>query len=186
MKPFAILHQHYDPGSELYHVLVVHSVLVARRARQIAEEYLLRHPAAGIDLDFLTEAALLHDIGISECHAPRIRCEGGEPYIRHGVIGSRILQEAGLPRHALVCERHTGAGITMEEVVQLHLPLPEKDYLPVSLEEKIVCVADKFFGKTPSKLWTKEKNEKVEKSLAKHGQAVLERWLRLRNEILGK
>ena len=186
MQPFEVLLRHYDPASEAFHGLVVHSVLVARKARQIAEEYLQRNAEAAIDLDFLTEAALLHDIGIKECEAPKIHCHGRAPYIRHGIIGSEILLEEGLPRHALVCERHTGAGITREEVEGRGLPLPPRDYLPVSLEEKIICVADKFFSKKPGKLWKRDKLEKIEGSLARHGQDTLRRWHDLCREILGE
>jgi len=186
MNPLEILARHYDPKSELYCCLVVHSVLVARRARQIAEDYLERYPASSIDMEFLTEGALLHDLGIGRCAMPNLPSEGAEPYVRHGLLGKEVLEAEGFPRHALVCERHTGAGITKEEVLAGGLPLPPRDYLPVTLEEKIICVADKYFSKTPSKLWKKEKNEKVEKSLGKYGPAVLERWLRLRAEILGR
>lgn len=184
MNPFAILHRYFDPASDLYLSLVVHSVLVARKARRIAEEYLRRHPEASIDLEFLTEAALLHDIGIQDCHHPKILAVGTQPYVRHGVIGREILEAEGLPRHALVCERHTGAGITREEVIRLDLPIPPRDYLPLSLEEKIICVADKFFSKRPGKLWRKEKPEKIEKSLARHGADAVRRWRDLCHEVL--
>jgi uncharacterized protein len=184
MSPFAVLARHLEPASEIYGCLVVHSVLVARKARRIAEEYLDRHPEASVDLEFLTEAALLHDIGVKACRSSKLPTTGDEPYVRHGVIGREILDAEGLPRHALVCERHTGAGITREEVIRLDLPIPPRDYLPVSLEEKIICVADKFFSKTPGKLWRKEKPEKVERSLLKHGPDVLSRWRALCREVL--
>jgi uncharacterized protein len=184
MSPFAILARHVDPSSELYGCLVVHSVLVARKARRIAEEYLERHREASIDLEFLTEAALLHDIGVKGCRSDKLPTSGTEAYVRHGILGREILEAEGLPRHGLVCERHTGAGITREEVMRLDLPLPPRDYLPISLEEKIICVADKFFSKTPGKLWRKETPEKVERSLAKHGPEVLLRWRALCSEVL--
>ena len=91
---------------------------------------------------------MLHDIGIAQCDAPSIYCKGTEPYIRHGVIGRQILEEAGLPRHALVCERHTGSGITAEEIRERYMPLPCRDMLPISIEEKAICYADKFYSKS--------------------------------------
>lgn len=186
MQPLALLLEHYDPQTPLFHGLLVHSVLVTRRALQLAGDILERNPATRIDLQFLEEAALLHDIGIRECDSPEIHCRGKEAYVRHGVLGRALLEAAGLPRHALVCERHTGAGITREEVLERELPLEARDYLPVSIEEKIICVADKFFSKTPSKLWVKKRRKDVEKSLAKHGQGVLARWRALETEILGR
>jgi uncharacterized protein len=185
VNPFAILGRHCDPSSEAFRVLAIHSVLVARKARDIAQDYLERHPRAELDLEFLTEAALLHDLGIVRCHAPEIGCTGSEPYIRHGVIGQALLEAEGYPRHALVCARHTGAGISRADVRAQGLPLPEDDYLPVSLAEKVICVADKFYGKKPGQLWRKKKRKDIERSLAKHGPHGLERWEELSREILG-
>jgi HD superfamily phosphodiesterase len=187
VNPFEIIHRHYDPASELYRVLVTHSVLVARKAREIAcayEERLETGERGAVDHEFLLEAAMLHDIGIGRCRAPEILCAGSEPYVRHGVAGREILEAEGLPRHALVCERHTGAGITAEEVRAGRLPLPERDYLPLSLEERIICVADKFYSKTPVKLWKEKSLAKIEKSLSEHGPAPLERWRALCRELL--
>jgi uncharacterized protein len=184
VNPFDVLRRHYDPGSPLYDLLLTHSVLVAQRAREIARSHVERHPGAGIDLRFLLEAALLHDIGIGGCDAPEIHCTGSEPYIRHGVLGREILEQEGLDRHALVCERHTGAGITREEVVENRLPLPERDYLPLSLEEKIICVADKFYSKSPGKLWDPKTPEAIRRSLGKWGPQVLARWDSLVAEVM--
>ena len=183
MNPFAILEKHYDPFGEAHRILVIHSVLVARKAREIAANLVEKRPGIQVDMDFLTEAALLHDIGIKQCHAPEIGCFGTEPYIRHGVLGRKIVEAEGYPRHALVCARHTGTGITRAEVRMQGLPLPEDDYLPVTIEEKLICAADKFYGKNPEKLWRERKAKGVEKSILKHGAAALERWKVLRDEL---
>ena len=69
---------------------------------------------------------------------------------------------------ARVCERHTGTGITKEDIIRQNLPLELKDYSPVTLEEKLICYADKFFSKTNlDKARTKEE---VVKSMAKFGE----------------
>ena len=91
---------------------------------------------------------MLHDIGIRECDAPGILCHGTEPYIRHGIIGGRMLREEGWIRHARVCERHTGTGLTAWDIEQQQLPLPHEDFMPEELEEQVVCYADKFYSKT--------------------------------------
>ena len=178
-NPFELLARHYDAASEAYRILVTHSILVARKARTLGERFLERHPEADLDLEFLTEAALLHDIGIGRCHAPEIGCTGAEPYIRHGVAGREILEVEGLPRHALVCERHTGSGITTIEIEAQGLPLPPRDYLPVSLEEKLICVADKFYSKDPRKLWREKRPEKIARQIERHGPAAAARWKEL-------
>ncbi len=56
-----------------------------------------------------------------------------------------MLEAEGLPRHALVCERHTGAGLTVDDIISQRLPLPLRDMTPQTLEERLICYADKFY-----------------------------------------
>ena len=110
---------------------------------------------------------MLHDIGIFKCDAAGIQCFGTEPYICHGRIGAELLRSEGFPRHARVCERHTGTGITKAQIIAQNLPLPQQDFLPETMEEKVICYADKFFSKTHI---DREKTiEQAEKSLSKFG-----------------
>ena len=110
---------------------------------------------------------MLHDIGIFKCDAAGIQCFGTEPYICHGRIGAELLRSEGFPRHARVCERHTGAGITKAQIIAQNLPLPQQDFLPETMEEKVICYADKFFSKTH--LDREKTIEQAEKSLSKFG-----------------
>jgi len=178
-NPLTIIQKYFDPAGPAYRVLVVHSVLVAAKALALARAYQRRHPEASLDLTFIEQAAWLHDIGILRCHAPKIHCHGSEPYIRHTIIGREILEQEGLPAHALVCERHTGAGLTAAEVMQQKLPLPVRDYLPLSLEEKIICLADRFYVKPEAMLYQELTPAEIREKLAKHGPAVLARWQEL-------
>ena len=91
-----IIHRHCAGNSELEQLLLQHSRDVARRALQVAD----RHPELGLNREFLQEAAMLHDIGITLVDAPGIHCHGQEPYIRHGLMGGEILRQEGLPMHA--------------------------------------------------------------------------------------
>ncbi len=161
---------YYTPGTLLHESVWRHSSLVAEKAMQLAQA----HPELAMDLEFVYEAALLHDIGVFLTHAPSIYCEGEHPYICHGVLGAELLRAEDYERHALVCERHTGTGLTIEDIVKQNLPLPHRDMCPVSLEEKLVCFADKFYSKSSP---DKEKPlEKVRKSVAKYGEASLFRF----------
>ena len=117
---------------------------------------------------------MLHDIGIIKTDAPGIKCFGTEPYICHGILGAEMLRQEGLPRHARVCERHTGAGLSLNEIVSQNLPLPHQDFLPETLEEQVICYADKFFSKTH--LDREKSIEKAEKSIAKFGEEGLARF----------
>ena len=51
-------------------------------------------------------------------------------------------------RHAFVCERHTGVGISKEMILKNNLPLPHRDMLPITFEEQLICYADKFYSKS--------------------------------------
>jgi uncharacterized protein len=136
----------YDADSDLCKLLIKHSTQVAELSRQFAQRMVENH--VPVDIDFVVEAAMLHDIGIIHTDAPGIYCHCTEPYIRHGILGRAMLDNIGLFRHALVCERHTGTGLSIKEIETQHLPLPHRELLPLSIEEKIVCYADKFFSKS--------------------------------------
>jgi len=168
----SIIDQYYAEDGDLRHLLLLHSRQVADRCLLLAR----RHPELRLDLQFLEEAAMLHDIGIRWCHAPSIFCLGTEPYITHGVIGGRLLREAGFVRHAQVCERHTGTGITRQQIERQQLPLPpEGQYVPQVLEEQLVCYADKFFSKSkPDRVLTVAQ---AAQSLEKFGHEGVEKFL---------
>ena len=172
MNPIDIINKYYPEENELRHILLTHSRSVADKSLWIAD----RHPELSLDKDFLYEAAMLHDIGIIRCDAPSICCFGDEPYIRHGVIGAAMLRAEGFPRHARVCERHTGAGLSKEEICGRDLPLPHSDFLPETLEEQGICYADKFYSK--SHLDREKTIAQAEKSISKYGEAGLSRFRR--------
>lgn len=144
MSPVTIINKYYPEDNERKHILLVHSRLVAEKALSIAD----RHPELRLDKDFLYEASMLHDIGIFLTNAPGIFCFGDQPYICHGYLGADLMRQEGYPRHALVCERHTGAGLSLDDIISQNLPVPHRNMLPVSLEEQVVCFADKFYSKT--------------------------------------
>ena len=140
----ALIDKYYPADDELRRVLLQHSRQVADRCLKIAST----HRELPVDVQFLEEAAMLHDIGIFRCNAPSIYCNGTEPYIRHGLLGGEILRNEGFPRHARVAERHTGTGLTREQIERQQLPLPHEDFTPETLEEQMVCYADKFYSKS--------------------------------------
>lgn len=157
----SIIEKYYEKGSKLYAVLVEHSVQVRDKAIAIAQ----KHPELGVDLDFVKEAAMLHDIGIFLTDAPDIYCMGAMPYLCHGYLGRELLDKEGLPRHALVCERHTGVGLSAEYIQEEGLPLPIRDMIPITIEEQVICFADCFFSKT--KLGQEKTVEKVRQNIAR-------------------
>lgn len=166
-----IIEKYYTPGTDLYNIFMRHSRDVTRRALQIVDA----HPELGADRQFVKEAAMLHDIGIVRCDAPGICCHGTEPYLRHGMIGATMMREEGYDRHARVCERHTGAGLSAREIEQQNLPLPHRDFLPETIEEKIICYADKFYSK--SHLDRCKTLPQAEKTISRFGDEGLQRFL---------
>ena len=95
-----------------------HAVDVTNKALSVV----VKHPELAVDVRFIEEAAMLHDIGVFLTRAPHIACEGKYPYICHGYLGSELLAEEGYPKHGLVCERHTGTGLSLESIISRRLP----------------------------------------------------------------
>jgi uncharacterized protein len=144
MDVMGIINRFYPVDNELKKIYITH----ARKVTSLALEMAAGHPELHIDTKFVEEAAMLHDLGIFLTDAPRIYCFGNEDYLCHGYLGAQLLRGLGLERHARVCERHTGTGLTKEQIVDNGWNLPVKDFVPETLEEQLVCFADKFFSKT--------------------------------------
>ena len=110
--------------------VIQHCIAVCRKAMKIAANF------DDADKDLIRKGALLHDIGRSRTHG-----------ITHAIEGVEIAKGYGYPVEVLnIIERHIGAGITAEEAVKLGLP--EKSYVPETLEEKIVAHADNLISGT--------------------------------------
>lgn len=166
-----LYNKYYGDNPELRRIVTIHSEQVAKKAIEICESRKLP-----LDTKDVYIAAMLHDIGVVNCHAPDICAYGSLPYIQHGIEGRKILEENGLYRFASICDTHTGSGISKENIRKNKIPLPPKDYFPISLLEKLICYSDKFFSKSQD--LTKEKNiEDVINQMKKFGEDSLERFL---------
>ena len=166
IQPLDIIKKYYNPESRTYKILIQHGELVSNKAIIAAGKVAHLNP----DLDFIKEAAMLHDIGILFTRTPELDCTGEHPYICHGYLGRDILEKEGFKKHGLVCERHIGVGISVEDIRFHRLPIPERDMLPASIEEQIICYADKFFSKNGN-LAVKEKSvEDIIRSLEPYGE----------------
>ncbi|MFX0047670.1 MAG: HDIG domain-containing metalloprotein [Candidatus Hermodarchaeota archaeon] len=145
-----------------------HSLKVVDKALELAEKIKLKE----IDMDLIEIGSLLHDIGRSKTHG-----------FNHALIGANIIRERGLPEKlAKICETHILGGLDKDDAKQIGLP--ERDFLPVTLEEKIICLADKYiagtkevsieqrfekwfnkYGKTRILTKAKERIERIQKEL---------------------
>ena len=147
MNPYEIIDKYYPENTQQRQILVIHSLAVSGKAMKMLDA----HP-----------------------DAPTIQCFGTHPYIAHGYLGAEILRAEGFPQHALVCERHTGAGLSLEDIIAQQLPVPHREMLPITLEEQLICFADKFFSKTH--LDEEKTVEKARQSIAKYGEEGLSRF----------
>lgn len=175
LNPLNVISKYYSPGSLSYQILTTHSQLVTQKSLALAKQV----PHLNPDIDFIAEAAMLHDIGILFTNAPDIGCFGEHHYLAHGYLGRELLDREDLPRHALVCERHTGVGLTIADIQNQGLPLPVREMVPVSLEEKIICFADCFFSKKPAYLLAERSLPEVRASLARFAPAkadIIDEW----------
>ncbi|MBS3778595.1 MAG: HDIG domain-containing protein [Candidatus Thermoplasmatota archaeon] len=103
--------------------VICHCKAVQKLAVKIASK-------TNADVSLVEVGALLHDIGRSEIHD-----------IKHGIVGARIAKKLGLSKKIVhIIERHIGAGLTPS--VAKSLGLPYRDFMPKTIEEKIVCHAD--------------------------------------------
>lgn len=173
MDYLALLHRYYPEDNALRRMLLHHSRQVCARALQIVE----RHPELGANRHLVEAGAMLHDIGIFLTDAPGIHCHGTAHYILHGSLGAQLLrneaeqlkkekQQAEQLKEeqpqaiqlqeelhfyealARICERHTGTGLTRQTIIERGLPDPQQDLLPETIEEQIICYADKFYSKS--------------------------------------
>lgn len=172
-----IIDKYYPAGLRLRDIYLRHCRSVADKALEINDKKRL-----GLDPADVEAAAMLHDIGIVMTDAPSIDCHGDEPYLRHGVLGARMLRSDGVDeKFASVAERHTGAGLTADDIVAHQLPIPPGDYMPRTVLERLVCYADKFFSK--SKDMSEKSLARVRESMAKISPVSLERFEALHREF---
>jgi uncharacterized protein len=146
--------------------VIEHCKVVTSLAVEIAE----KAKAAGkdVDLELVEAGALLHDAG---------RCRTHE--IAHAVEGFRLATSKGIePEVAEIIKRHIGAGISKEEAKELGLP--EDDYFPRSLEEKIVAHADNLVKGT-NRITIQERLELMRKKNVP--EQVIQRVKKLAEEV---
>ncbi len=144
--------------------LIKHCKAVCNKALKLSSNF-------DVDIELVETGALLHDIGRSKTNG-----------IDHAIVGAEILKDMGFPDSvANIALRHIGAGIPKEEALQLGLP--PQDYIPITLEEKIVAHADNLTH------WDKEVDlefviKKWKEKLGTDHQSI-PRIIKLHREIVG-
>lgn len=144
--------------------LIRHCIVVSELALKIAK----RINAGGdkVDVELVEIGSLLHDIG-------RSKIDG----IKHAIEGVKIAKAFDLPKEVIsIIERHVGAGLTKEDAKKIGLPI--KDYLPLTLEEKIVCHADSLIAS-----FKRQKLSKAIENLKKVNKKAVKRLKKLHEEL---
>jgi len=161
-----IINTYYPEGHPAREIYLEHVKAVKKACIKIAKH----NKHLTISKKKLKAMAMLHDIGIFQTNAPDIGCYGNHRYLEHGYIGRAILEHEGLQEIAAVCERHIGVGITKKEIIEKDLPLPHREMMPRTNEERIVCFADKFFSKTSKNLSKPKSMERILSRMKKLGK----------------
>ena len=153
------LHNKYGSNERV----VTHCLTVTAVSRRLTDAFIARGSA--IDRRAVLAGALLHDIGRSRTQT-----------VEHGYIGAKILEEEGLDGVVVeIVKRHVGAGIANEEATSLGFP--KGDYIPRTLEEKVVCFSDKMVSSDAVRPFEEEA-----KRFLRKGHDV-ERLRRLKSDI---
>lgn len=120
------LHRKYGSSE----IVVRHCRKVAEAAKALADSF--EGLGRKLDEHTVVAGALLHDIGRSRTQA-----------VNHGLVGAELLEKEGVDgRVAQIVRCHVGAGLSPEEAKRVGLP--DMDFVPRTLEERIVCFADKM------------------------------------------
>lgn len=137
-----------------------HSIKVAEKALEIANKI----NKVKVNKDLIEIGSLLHDIGRSKTHS-----------FKHALIGGKMLKQMGFPENLVrICERHILGGLDKEDAAEVGLLA--RDYLPETLEEKIICLADKLTAGIKEVTI----NQRFEKWFAKYGKTKILRKSRKR------
>ena len=193
MNPLEVIKKYHAPDSREYQILTIHSLAVTKKALEIAQKikknkthfakFFPKEDLDKLDLQFIYEAAMLHDIGFGFPNKgkEKNKKDFSTCYVAHGYWGAEILRKEGLPKHARVAERHVGVGITKEDIEKNKWPIPKANYIPRSIEEIIISYADLFYSKNPRKLLREESKKKIEKEIKSYDKSsekvkIFKKW----------
>ena len=140
---------------------------VIEHCKKVREVALEIASCTDADKRIVEVGALLHDIGRSRTHG-----------IEHGIEGAKIAREMNLPDVIVrIIENHLGAGIPKEEAEKLGLP--PRDYIPKTLEEKIVAHADNLIDDNQ----IIKIEDEIRKQIEKGNKDYAERLRKLHDEL---
>jgi uncharacterized protein len=162
------LHLKYAPSELLLDLVWTHCLITSEIVEDLINQQ--KFDVSQLNPGIAIQAALLHDIGVYQCDGFDWLTEEiptGKPYIQHTLVGAWILQQEGLHKEVVEsAHRHSGVGISNEDIKKYGLNLPEGDYFPQTIIEQLVTYAAKFHSKSP-KFKTVEE---IEQDLMRFGE----------------
>jgi len=139
------LHEKYGSNDRI----VSHCQACAKISKALSERAVQR--GLPVNEEAAVAGALLHDIGRSQTQT-----------VAHGYVGAGILEKEGVdPVVVEIVRRHVGAGISPEEAAALGFP--PGDYIPRTLEQKMVGFADKMLDGDKARPFEEEVKRFVKK-----------------------
>jgi len=159
------LHRRLANGNDLLFDMVwTHSNIVSDIAYQLYE-HLPKSVRKQVNSELLINGALIHDIGVYLVQFEDFQEDPSLPrYIEHGFVGAKKIRDEGLGGElARFAEAHTGVGLMSSDIQELGIEVPQKDYIPITVEEELVCYADKFHSKYPRFVTYEEAYEGISK-----------------------
>jgi len=142
------LHRKYAPNDAVYDLVYGHCQVVNDIAQWCANNL---PPSQRVDIELLTTAALLHDIGAYVFFDDTGVVANKRLYPLHAILGAKIIADEGIDKRVVqVVETHLLLGLSEKEIIEKPWSLPARDYIPNSIEGELLCYADRFHSKKPT------------------------------------
>lgn len=140
------LHRKYAPNDTVYSLVYGHCAIVNEIAQWCAAN-VVDEP---VDTDLLQTAALLHDIGTYILFNEQGKVTNHRMYPLHAILSAKIIADEGIDMSvAHIVETHVLLGLSRQEIIDTPWVLPARDYIPTTIEGKLLCYADRFHSKKP-------------------------------------
>src|SRR5574338_446382 len=139
-----ILLRKYAPNDEYFELIKTHGEIVAEIALWCAKNIDER-----VDTRRLEVACRLHDIGSYVfVGATNYSDDFERNYPGHAIFGAKILQDEGVDEEIWqAVETHVLMGLSAVEIKEIGFALPNRDYIPQTIEAELLCYADRFHSK---------------------------------------
>ncbi|MGB3009596.1 MAG: HD domain-containing protein [Candidatus Saccharimonadales bacterium] len=142
------LHKKYAPNEKVYELVYGHCQIVCEIALWCADN--LANDVK-LNTDLLKASCLLHDIGSYAFFDENGKVTNERLYPQHAILGARILEDEGFGKKIVdTVSTHVLLGLSKQEIIDIPWYLPERDYMPTSLEGELLCYADRFHSKHPT------------------------------------